>query len=155
MCACGCVCIQKAKITFPCKNALATATTTHTEKPCLNWTITLFRQDQIFTVTHTRIYTINSCADKCQSSNYTLAKITSHADQRSQQKMCFVATNTCMLVVTKVLSRQNYVCRDKGFGATSILLSRRKTWFVATNTCLSRRNVCHNKNDTCGSSLQW
>ena len=48
-----------------------------------------------------------------------------------------------MLVVMKVLSRKNYVCRDKTFVTTyicrdkhnfgSILLSRQKTCFVATN----------------------
>ena len=56
-----------------------------------------------------------------------------------------------MFVVTKVLSRNNYVCRVKtflttticrnkhNFVATSMFLSRQKTCFVVTNTCLLRQ----------------
>ena len=47
------------------------------------------------------------------------------------------------------------VCRDKTFFSASILLSRQKTCLVATNTWLSRQYFCRDKNDTCGSSLQW
>ena len=52
-----------------------------------------------------------------------------------------------MLVVTKVLSRKNYVCRDKTFVATHIC--RDKQNFVATKfyACLSRQNTffCRDK----------
>ena len=50
---------------------------------------------------------------------------------------------------TKVLSRQNYVCRDK-----NILFPRQKTCFVAVNTCFSRQNICRDINDTWGSSCE-
>ena len=48
----------------------------------------------------------------------------------SQQKTCFVVTNTCFVVVKVSLSRRT--CRGKGFGATSILLSRqtRQKWYL-------------------------
>ena len=143
MCACGCVCVQKAKNTFPCKNLLATATTTHTQKTkqkqktCLNWTVTLSRQDQIFTVTHARIYTINSCADRCQSSNYTLAKITSRADQWCQYPRAIIVWGSQMF------------CRDKHvFIVTNVLLCfswQTRVWcdnrvVLSWQTCLSRRN---------------
>ena len=52
----------------------------------------------------------------------------------------------CVLVGTKVLSRQirvcreNFFCRDKhNFVEASILLSRQKTCSVPTNMCLSRQ----------------
>ena len=38
----------------------------------------------------------------------------------SRKKTCFI--NKSKLVATKVLSRQNYVCRDKTFVATKIIL---------------------------------
>ena len=74
----------------------------------------------------------------------------------SRQKVCcnkhtFVATKLCLLrqisVMTKVLSPQTCVCRDKKFC--------RNTKIVARTIFLLRQDVfCHDKNDTCVSSCQ-
>ena len=42
-----------------------------------------------------------------------------------------------MLVMTNLLSRQNYVCRDKTFLSQQI--------FVMTNMCMSQQRFCRNK----------
>ena len=52
---------------------------------------------------------------------------------------------------SQVSMGQKYLCHDKTFVLTSILLSQQKMCFVTTNTCLSWQNFCCNKNDTCGS----
>ena len=92
-------------------------------------------------------------------------------------KIMFVATkyrqkfcrDKHMFVATKVLLQQAYFCHNKRhllpwqnvFDATKVL-----SWhnYVCHNKYLSRQNfcckhmqarVCHNKNNTCGSSHQW
>ena len=62
-----------------------------------------------------------------------------------------------MLVVTKVLSRKNYVCRDKTFVTTYICRDKQfwKHTSVATKDVFCRdKRVC-DKNDTCSSPRQW
>ena len=62
----------------------------------------------------------------------------------SRQNMSFVAIK---------LWKYNF-CRDKGFVAINMCLSRQM--FVGTNVILSRHTrVCRDKNYTCGSSRQW
>ena len=59
---------------------------------------------------------------------------------RQTQKTCFVATKVCLprqsFCRNKVLFvATKYFCRNKGFVATSILLTRQKACFVVTDTC--------------------
>ena len=70
-----------------------------------------------------------------------------------------VCCDKSMLVMTKLLSWQNYVCHDYIFGVTKLLswqifkcLSWQMFW---QKMCLSPQNFCCDKNDTCGSSCQW
>ena len=93
------------------------------------------------------------------------AETESHYVQNTTYKCCYVSLagaatsiikhvfcrDKSMLAATNRLSRQSRFCPIKFFVATSMLLSREKTYFVATNTCLSRQNVCHDKNDTCAA----
>ena len=62
---------------------------------------------------------------------------------------------------------QTRICNKHMFTATKVSLLRQnlccdKIMFVATNVlsqqkclCLSQQNICHDNNDTCGSSHQW
>ena len=79
----------------------------------------------------------------------------------SQQKTCFVMTNT-MFVATKVcllrqvLSQHSYVWHGKCLSWQKFCHDKiRPKYFVMTNIIFSQQNFCHNKNDTCGSSHQW
>ena len=67
----------------------------------------------------------------------------------SQQKTCFVMTATCFcrekskLVTTKLLSLQNYVCRDKYLLRQKFCCDR--NMFFATNVLSRQAYFCHDK----------
>ena len=92
---------------------------------------------------------------------------------RQTRTKLFVATNICrdktFVVTNTCLSRQNYVCRDKGFCRNKNIFYYDKRRFVLTMTKMilmaapangsvlsqQTRKVCLDKNDTYGSSCQW
>ena len=86
-------------------------------KVCLSW-------QNIFVVTKTFFIVINICRNN--NKHFVATSIL-----LSWQKMCFVATNTC-------LSRQKKIQKK-----------------IASNIVLSRQNFCCDKNYTCGNSRQW
>ena len=63
-----------------------------------------------------------------------------------QKYVCDTCLSRQIFLVTKVcLSRQKYLSRPK-------YVCRDKHTFVATSIILSGQNICHDRNDTCGSS---
>ena len=60
----------------------------------------------------------------------------------------FVATNTCLLWQTRLLSRRKYAYRDKTFVTTNIFVAANillREIFVVTNIILTWQNVCRDK----------
>ena len=84
----------------------------------------------------------------------------------SQQKACFVATNTfcwCSFVATNICCNKSFIhafCDVRNFVMPKVL-SQQAYFFVVTkdvfchNRSVCHDKTCHNKNDPCGSSRQW
>ena len=79
----------------------------------------------------------------CRDKGFVATNIYKHVFVATKYVFC---RDKSMLGATKLLSRENYVCRREtrvAFVTTSILLLRQKTCFVATKLCLSRQiHVC-------------
>ena len=125
----------------------------------LSWQMYLIKYaccDKMFVATQLCLLQQNMCLSQ---QKFSVENITFVMTKYVLSQQTGVCHNKSMVVVTKLMSRQN--CHDKTmfvmknfhnktFVVTSILLLQQKMCFVATNTF-----VCCDKNDTCGSSRQW